>query len=188
MPRRGAAALLLTTAALALLLSFKTPSDPAPGASSDVAAGGAPGSSPAAVAPAVGTPAPVAASPTPADVIPSQPDATAPAATPAPTLAPTLAPGVAYRDGTVSGAAVGIRWGAVQVQVTIVDGSIADVTALQLPDGDRHSAQLSQRAEPILRSSALRAQGADVDIVSGATYTSLAYAQSLQAALDAARA
>ena len=88
----------------------------------------------------------------------------------------------------MTGTVVGTRWGVVQVQVTIAGGVITDVTALQLPDGDQHSAQLSQRAEPQLRSSALAVQGANVDIVSGATYTSLAYAQSLQAALDSARA
>lgn len=88
----------------------------------------------------------------------------------------------------IEGAAVGTRWGTVQVQVTISGGAITDVTALQLPSGDRHSADISSRVEPLLRSSALAVQGAQIDIVSGATYTSLAYAQSLQAALDAGRA
>jgi uncharacterized protein with FMN-binding domain len=181
MPRRGAVALLLTTAALALLLAFKTPSDPATGTAGETgtAAGAAP--------------SPVAARPG-ATAAPTDPAAgeAAPGtdATPAPEATPTPDPaaGVAWRDGTVTGTVVGTRWGAVQVQVTIAGGAIADVAALQLPDGDRHSAQLSQRAEPQLRSSALAVQGAGVDIVSGATYTSLAYAQSLQAALDAARA
>ncbi len=183
MPRRGAAALLLTTAALALLLAFKTPSDPvAPGDTGGAAADGA-------------TPSPVAAARPGATSVPATaaPGSTsAPVATPAPvagaTPTPAPAAGATYRDGTVTGAAVGTRWGLVQVRVTIAGGVIADVTALQLPDGDRHSSQLSQRAEPQLRSSALAAQGANVDIVSGATYTSMAYAQSLQAALDSARA
>ena len=174
MPRRGAIALLLTTAALALLLSFKTPTDPSPAASDDLAAGSSAAATPAAVEPVVES------TPTATDATPTD------AATPAPAATP--AADAAYRDGTVTGAAIGIRWGAVQVQVTITDGVITEVTAIELPDGDRHSAQLSQRAEPQLRSSALATQGTDVDIVSGATYTSLAYAQSLQAALDAARA
>ncbi len=183
MPRRGAFALLLTTAALVLLLSFKTPTDPAAAVRGDPAGGSAPASTPAAVAPiAESTPAP------PATDVPAPADLAAPTPTPAATPAPTPAAGTALRDGTVTGAAVGIRWGAVQVQVTIAGGAITDVTAIQLPDGDRHSAQLSQRAEPRLRSSALATQGVEVDVVSGATYTSLAYAQSLQAALDAARA
>jgi uncharacterized protein with FMN-binding domain len=181
MPRRGAVALLLTTAALALLLAFKTPSDPTPAATGETGAAG------------VAIPSPIAAGPD-ASPAPSAPAAAAatpgPEVTPAPTAPPTPAPagGGAYRDGTVTGPLVGTRWGVVQVQVTIAGGEIADVTALQLPDGDPHSAQLSQRAEPRLRSSALAAQDANVDIVSGATYTSLAYARSLQAALDSARA
>jgi uncharacterized protein with FMN-binding domain len=91
--------------------------------------------------------------------------------------------------GVYTGPAVGTPFGAVQVQVAIADGILQDVTAIQLPSGDRHSLRLSQRAEPILRESALQAQSAQVDVVTGATYTSLAYARSLQAALDlAARA
>ena len=164
MPRRGAAALLLTTAALALLLSFKTPTDATPTASTRAAT--ADGS----------TPAPAAARPSTATPAPTTPPATS---APAP---------AALRDGTIEGGVVGTRWGTVQVQVTISGGAITDVTALQLPSGDRHSADISSRVEPLLRSSALAVQGAQIDIVSGATYTSLAYAQSLQAALDAARA
>jgi uncharacterized protein with FMN-binding domain len=167
MPRRGAAALLLTTAALALLLSFKTPSDPNLAAGSRATAAGGSQS----------TPAPAA----------TRPRATTPAATPAP--AATGAPVAAnLRDGTVDGAVVDTRWGTVQVEITVSGGAITDVTALQLPSRDRHSADISRRVEPLLRTSALAVQGAQIDVVSGATYTSLAYAQSLQAALDAARA
>jgi uncharacterized protein with FMN-binding domain len=91
-------------------------------------------------------------------------------------------------DGTIVGEAVGIRWGTVQVQVTIADGRIVDVAALQLPTGDRHSLAISERAEPVLRSAVLEVQSADISVLSGATYTSLAYAQSLQSALDQAQA
>jgi uncharacterized protein with FMN-binding domain len=184
MPRRGAAALLLTTGALVLLLSFKTPSDLPAAASGDVAVAAAP--SPAAVERPAATSAPAEA---PAA---TAPPAEAPATTTAPTAAPTEAPaadaGTAYADGTVVGNAVGIRWGTVQVQVTISGGRITDVTALQLPTGDRHSLAISQRAEPALRSAALEAQSAEITILSGATFTSLAYAQSLQSALDQAGA
>jgi uncharacterized protein with FMN-binding domain len=87
---------------------------------------------------------------------------------------------------TVSGPVVNTRFGAVQVQVTVTGSRITDVTALQLPDGDNRSAMISSRAEPVLRSEALQAQGASIDGVTGATYTSDAYARSLQAALDSA--
>ena len=79
-----------------------------------------------------------------------------------------------------------MRYGDVQVQVTVSGGAVSDVTALQLPDGDGHSARISSIVEPMLRSEALQAQSASIDLVSGATYTSGAYQQSLQSALDAA--
>jgi uncharacterized protein with FMN-binding domain len=87
---------------------------------------------------------------------------------------------------TVTGPVVGTRWGQVQVEVTVEGGRLTDVTALQLPDGDQRSASISSRVEPALRSQALQAQSASIDGVSGATYTSVAYARSLQAALDTA--
>ncbi len=71
------------------------------------------------------------------------------------------------------------------MQVTISNGQITSVSALQLPTGGR-SGQISNYVEPILSSEALTAQSANIDIVSGATYTSEAYAQSLQSALDQA--
>lgn len=92
----------------------------------------------------------------------------------------------AATDGTYVGATVSTRWGDVQVQVTISDGVIAEVTALQLTDDDGRSIQISNRAEPILHDEVLQAQSASVSMVSGATYTSAAYLQSLQSALDEA--
>jgi uncharacterized protein with FMN-binding domain len=135
-----------------------------------------------------GTPAPTAAGG--AGGV-AEPVPAAPGTTPAPLVPATPVPvagDTTYRDGSYDGAAVRIRWGSVQVRVTIANGAIADVAALQLPTGDGHSADISWRVEPILRSAALASQSASIDVVSGATYTSLAYARSLQAALDAARA
>ena len=81
---------------------------------------------------------------------------------------------------------VSTRWGTVQVEITVDGGQLTDVAALQLPGGDRRSASISSRVEPTLRSQALSAQSAEIDGVSGATYTSVAYSRSLQAALDSA--
>ncbi len=89
-------------------------------------------------------------------------------------------------DGSYTGDDVNTRFGSVQVQITVSGGKLADVTALQLTDHDRRSVQISNRAEPILRSAVLDAQSASVNNVSGATYTSNAYLQSLQSALDQA--
>ncbi len=105
----------------------------------------------------------------------------------------TMAGGAARSGGvsitgnaTLDGPAVNTRFGPVQVEVVVANGHITDLVALQLPNGDRRSASISSRVEGTLRSQALAAQGANIDGVSGATYTSIAYARSLQAALDGA--
>lgn len=86
-------------------------------------------------------------------------------------------------ERTVAGPTISTRWGPVQVQITVANGRLTDVTALQLPTGGR-SGRISDQCSPTLRSQALAAQSAAIDGVSGATYTSIAYARSLQAALD----
>jgi len=74
----------------------------------------------------------------------------------------------------------------VQVAITVTGSHITDVRALHLTDSSGHSVQISDYAAPILRKEALSKQSAQIDMVSGATYTSEAYQQSLQSALDAA--
>ena len=85
----------------------------------------------------------------------------------------------------MTGSVVSTRYGDVEVRVTIENGTITAVEAIALPSGGR-SGQISSYAAPVLASEALTAQSASIDTVSGATYTSAAYAQSLQAALDQA--
>jgi uncharacterized protein with FMN-binding domain len=102
--------------------------------------------------------------------------------------APSSSTGPAAKgSGTFTGALVPDPYGEVQVQVTLVGGKITDVTAVHLPTEGR-SGYISQNVAPILRGEAISAQSASIDTVSGATYTSQAYAQSLQSALDAALA
>ncbi|MFC1418018.1 FMN-binding protein [Streptacidiphilus cavernicola] len=91
----------------------------------------------------------------------------------------------AGRSGRFTGAAVDTRYGTVQVQAVLTAGRLTDVVVLQETDGGR-SQDIDSFALPVLRAEALKAQGADIDVVSGATYTSAGYARSLQAALDAA--
>lgn len=91
----------------------------------------------------------------------------------------------AYADGTWTGAAVSEPWGAFQVQVVIRGGSITDVAVVEAP-GDRHSRAINSQAVPLLKESTIASQGASVDMVSGATWTSDSYARSLQSALDEA--
>ena len=84
------------------------------------------------------------------------------------------------------GAVVATPYGDVQVSVVTVGHRITDVRALRLTDANGHSRRISADAAPILRREALTAQSASIDAVSGATYTSEGYKQSLQAALDQA--
>ena len=90
-----------------------------------------------------------------------------------------------WADGEFLGTAEYTEWGDVQVNVTISDGAIVDVEAVQYPTG-RKSTDINSQAIPMLEANAIATQNADVDIVSGATYTSHTYADSLQAALDEA--
>lgn len=87
-------------------------------------------------------------------------------------------------SGQVTGQAVQIPFGVVQVQVTLQGGKITDVQALQMPSDQRHSSEISSYAAPQLRSEVLQAQSDQIDTISGATYTSEGYIQSLQSALD----
>ena len=100
--------------------------------------------------------------------------------------ASTVTPTAAPRSGHVDGPPVDTQYGTVQVRVGYTGRRITRVTALHLTDSSGTSVSISAGAEPILRREALSAQSAQIDVVSGATYTSEAYKQSLQAAIDAA--
>ncbi|MBX5447623.1 MAG: FMN-binding protein [Acidothermus cellulolyticus] len=120
--------------------------------------------------------------------------AAGPTAGAAPTPPKTSSGGGSSAGGTVTvtGSAVpvteGFRtFGTIQLRVTISNGKITDIQAINYPHNDPHSYEVSLYALPILRQEALAAQSAQIDAVSGATWTSEAYAQSLQAALDAAK-
>jgi uncharacterized protein with FMN-binding domain len=87
---------------------------------------------------------------------------------------------------TVTGDAAPNQYGYVQLKVTIVGGKITKIEPVQLPMSDPKSSEISTYAEPLLRQSALSKQSANVDAVSGATYTSDSYKTALQSALDKA--
>ncbi|MFF8094812.1 FMN-binding protein [Streptomyces sp. NPDC016675] len=88
-------------------------------------------------------------------------------------------------SGTVTGDAVRTEYGPVQVRVTVSGGRVTAAEALQAPRGGR-SDQVTADAVPQLNQAAVAAGNADIDAVSGATYTSAGYRQSLQSALDKA--
>lgn len=92
----------------------------------------------------------------------------------------------AAQSGTFTGAVVQTQFGNMQVSVTIANGAITAVTPLQLTNRGGRSVAISNQAAPILRSEVLAAQSANVQSVSGATYTTQGYLRSLQSALDTA--
>ena len=94
--------------------------------------------------------------------------------------------GTSTASSTVTGSVASTRWGPVQVQLTVANGSITDVSVLQYPSGNGRDQQINARALPVLIQETLDAQNAKIDMVSGATVTSEGYLESLQSALDKA--
>jgi uncharacterized protein with FMN-binding domain len=87
---------------------------------------------------------------------------------------------------TVTGDEAQTPWGPVQVRVTVKSGKITGITAVESPQENPRDQEINSYALPQLKREALAAQSASVDTVSGATYTSEGYRQSLQSALDSA--
>ncbi|UXY18779.1 FMN-binding protein [Streptomyces cynarae] len=95
------------------------------------------------------------------------------------------AAGAAAQARTVTGNVAQTQYGPVQVRVTVSGGKITRAEAVQAPKGGL-SDQKTAMAVPQLNQEAVSAQSANIDAVSGATYTSTGYKQSLQSALDKA--
>src|SRR5690348_16874135 len=94
--------------------------------------------------------------------------------------------GTSTASSTVTGSVASTRWGPVQVELTVANGSITDVSVVQYPDNNGKDQQINARALPVLIRETLDAQNANIDMVSGATVTSEGYLESLQSALDKA--
>lgn len=119
-----------------------------------------------------------------------------PATTPAPTQAiptpvsaPTPAPRPTgqYVDGSYTGSAANAYYGTVQVKAIVSGGRIADVQFLQYPNDRSNSRYINSQAMPLLTKEAIQTQSAQVNGVSGATFTSQAFIQSLASALTQAK-
>jgi uncharacterized protein with FMN-binding domain len=156
--RRAVIVLGTTAAGLAALLSFKTHSLAAPAASA-----------PAGTAPSAGASSPAGSA-----------DGQAASATHG-----ASAPASAAAR-TVTGTVASTQHGPMQVQLTVAGTKITKVTLLQRTDDGAESDQIDAYAIPKLTSETLAAQSAHIDVVSGASYTSSGYIQSLQSALDKA--
>ncbi|MDN4598055.1 FMN-binding protein [Leifsonia virtsii] len=85
---------------------------------------------------------------------------------------------------TVTGSAVDTRYGTVQVKVTFSGSTITAVDTIQAPNGNGRDIEIDQQALPMLEQEVLASQSANIDTVSGATYTSEGYIQSVQSAID----
>jgi len=176
--RRAVLALGGTVAGLAALFSYKTHVPTVTALSAPVT----PFASPSATPSATPTMQPPTTKPSPTKSAKAKSTATktkAPAYTPPPTTqAPPPPP---KPSGTFTGQAVDTNYGPVQVQITVSDGKIT-----QANGDDMGGSSVGEDAIPQLNQEAVQAQSANIQGVSGATYTSQGYAQSLQQAIDAA--
>ncbi|MFD7443940.1 FMN-binding protein [Streptomyces sp. NPDC059909] len=203
--RRAVLAGAGTVSAVVLLLALKPTTDPSlaqdaaglgtPIASAVPAGTGAASSattSPSASVSASASAASESASPS---AVPSASrTTTAPAKTSAPTASRTPSGTTSTSGSTsggsttrsVAGATISTQYGAVQVQITLKGSTITGATAVKSPSSTPRSREISADAIPQLNQRTLAAQSANIDSVSGATYTSAGYRQSLQSALDRA--
>ncbi len=118
---------------------------------------------------------------------PTTPTTGAPAGPVGP-VAPSTTAAATGQPVVVDGAVYHNRWGDVQVEATFgPDGSLVNVDAIKSPNHRGTSIQINDYAVPRLDQEAVSIQGAQIHVISGATYTSVDYARSLQSAIDAAR-
>jgi uncharacterized protein with FMN-binding domain len=89
---------------------------------------------------------------------------------------------------SATGKVIQYQYGVLQLRATLTRGRLTGVSIAQLQPEPGRSAFIDSQAIPLLKAEALRARSATIDAVSGATYTSEAYAQSLQSAIDRAKA
>ena len=170
--KRALPAAIITAFGLFALASFKSTSGlPTKSAAAVIV--------PRTTVPPSTAPPPTSRSTAPATTPATTPATVAPTTTPAATTPPTAA-----QARTIMGDPVDNQYGTVQVKVTLQGSQITDIVAVQMPDSHQRSLEISQQAEPLLRQEALQAQSAQIDLLSGATFTSESYAQSLQGALD----
>ena len=87
---------------------------------------------------------------------------------------------------TYAGDTVQTQFGPVQVQITVSGGRITRSEVLQVPWGNGRDQEINSQAVPILNSEAVQSQSAQIDMVSGASFTSNGYITSLQSAIDRA--
>ena len=138
-------------------------------------AGGIPQATPTTAPSATATPT---AQPT---TKPTKKPAAKPTARAQPTTAPTAAQPSGATNDSFTGDAVSMRYGIVQVKITVQNGKITDAQALQAPTGSND--RYTQMAVPRLREQTITAQSANIQGVSGASFTSYGWYKSLVSAI-----
>lgn len=189
--RRAVITLTGTVAGLAVLLSFKTHSaaiaDAAPVAPTVTSQSSAPAATAAASkTPAAGTKTSPVAS-TGATASTSATASTTPTAGTTPAASQAASPKAseaAESARVITGSVANTQYGPMQVQLTVTGTTITKATAVQQTDDGAESTQIDSFAIPQLNKETITAQSAKIDAVSGASYTSMGYIQSLQSAVD----
>jgi uncharacterized protein with FMN-binding domain len=171
--RRAIVAGTATVSGIVLLLGLKPHSSGSALGTSSFSIGSGSNSSPSTSAAAPATTAPAAGN--------GQSSSSAPKSSPS-------TPSTSTGTKVVTGDAADTRYGPVQLQVTFSGKKITNINVLQYPTESFRDQQINSYALPILNQEAMSAQSANIDVVSGATYTSDGYAQSLQSAIDKAGA
>ena len=154
MPKRGLIALILSLAALRLIVAYEPP-------------GGSIVEAPS-VDPSVALPV-------------NQGGAEGPGAT------PTSGAAGAYRDGTYDGPAVDFKYGTAQIQIVVEGGVVVAVNPLQLPTQKGYTKRVTDFFKSDVGARVIADQDWKLSTISGATFTTKAYASSIQGALDQAR-
>lgn len=165
--RRVLLALAATTIGLILLLSYKA-------------------HTPGTVSSAVADPSPGTTANSTPDTTTTTPGTTGSTSTSTPAATTGTVSNSGTKSGTYTGDAETSQFSTIQVQVTVTANKITAINLVQDSDNEEHSAQVDAYAIPILKSEALSAQSANIDSVSGATFTTQSYTASLQSALDKA--
>jgi len=162
MPKRGLIALILSLAALRLIVAYTPP-------------GGDLGSVDPSTDPSVAPSVEPSATPTAASTA-------APTKSPKPTKAPTGT----LKDGTYDGDAIKFKYGTAQVEIVVSGGVITEVNALKLPTAGGYTKRVTTFFQTDIPARIIADQGWKISDVGGATYTSRAYSQSLQSAINQA--
>jgi uncharacterized protein with FMN-binding domain len=160
--RRIVASVLGTVVGLVVLLAVK--SGPTPGGATAI---------PGATAPGSGTT--------------TDPGSGTSTTGPSPTGGGSAATASSLRNGTFTGNSADTRYGPVKVRITVSGGRISAVDVVDVPQGNPRDVEINNFAVPVLQNETLSTQSAQIDFVSGATFTSDGYTRSLQSALDKAK-